>query len=310
MCRMGNEKRCATYYNKIVTIGRKDALWEILASVVTTAEKRKEEQEMKKKIFYKILSLLAVLGLLAGTANVYAAEKTLRVGVRGDIMNFSYLSETNGKYYGMEIDLAQALAKELGYSNLEYVRVTPENRKETLLNGDVDCLIAAYSISDSRIENFDFSPAYYEDDTVIMVENSSMFRDVMDLKDKTVGILGGTNAGPLLAIKLYDIGLIGETVIMNTDDETEYDHLRVLKLDDYKEVSKALEEGSIDAACMDGVIAKAYANENRSFLELDIAKQEYGVATQKDSELSKPMAEAVQKFLDDGTIDALIDKWD
>lgn len=265
---------------------------------------------MKKKIIYIILPLLVVLLLLLRTTSVQVEKKTLRVGVRGDIMNFSYQSETNGKYYGMEIDLAQALAKELGYSDLEYVKVTPENRKETLMNGDVDCLIAAYSITDTRLENFDFSPSYYEDDTVIMVENSSMFRDVKDLKDKTVGILNGTNAGALLAIKLHDIGLIGEAPLENNDDETEYDHIRILKLDNYKEVSKALEEGSIDAACMDGVIAKAYVNEDRSFLELDIGKQDYGVASQKDSELSKPISEAVQKFLDDGTIEALIDKWD
>lgn len=265
---------------------------------------------MKRKCFIKIFPLLLSIGVLLGAINVQAADKTLRIGVRGDIMNFSYFSESNGKYYGMEIDLAQALAKELGYSKLEYVKVTPENRKITLMNGDVDCLIAAYSITDTRLENFDFSPAYYEDDTALMVEKSSMFQDVSDLRDKTVGILGGTNAGPLLAIKLHEMGMIGEDAILDNDDETQYDHIKILKLDSYEAVSAALEEGSIDAACMDGVIAKAYTDENRDFLELDIAKQEYGVATEKGSELSQPMAEAVQKFLDDGTIETLIDKWD
>lgn len=265
---------------------------------------------MRKNTFCRILLLASFAGMLAGAADVQAADKTLRVGVRGDIMNFSYLSETNGKYYGMEIDLAQALAKELGYSNLEYVQVTPDNRKDTLQSGDVDCLIAAYSISESRQENFDFSPAYYTDDTVIMVEKSCGFQSVQDLKNMTIGILGGTNAGPLLAIKFNEIGIIGDTVVLNNDNETQYDNLRVLKLDSYEQVSEALEEGVIDAACMDGVIARAYMNDDRTFLELDIAQQEYGVATQYGSELSAPMAEAVQKLLDDGTIDALIDKWD
>lgn len=265
---------------------------------------------MKRRILYRMSLLLLFAGVLSGTASVQAAGKTLRVGVRGDIMNFSYYSEANGKYYGMEIDLAQALTKELGYSDLEYVRVTPENRKDTLLNGEVDCLIAAYSITDTRLKNFDFSPAYYEDNTAIMVEKSCMFQDVRDLKDKTVGILGGTNAGPLLAIKLNEMGMIGEEAILDNENETQYDHLKILKLDSYEAVSQALEEGSIDAACMDGVIARAYANEDRDFLELDIAEQEYGVATQKDAELSKPVEEAVRKFLDDGTIETLIDKWD
>ena len=38
--------------------------------------------------------------------------------------------------------------------------------------------------------------------------------------------------------------------------------------------------------------------------------QEYGVATQKDSALSQPVAEAIQGMLDDGTIAELTDKWD
>ena len=52
-------------------------------------------------------------------------------------------------------------------------------------------------------------------------------------------------------------------------------------------------------------------DDKRSVLEgFVVAEQSYGVATQKGSELSAPVAEAVQGMLDDGTIDALVDKWD
>ena len=49
-----------------------------------------------------------------------------------------------------------------------------------------------------------------------------------------------------------------------------------------------------------------------SYTHLDVYKrqQEYGVATQKDSALSQPVAEAIQGMLDDGTIAELTDKWD
>ena len=42
---------------------------------------------------------------------------------------------------------------------------------------------------------------------------------------------------------------------------------------------------------------------------MNLGDQEYGVATQKDSELSGNVANAVQEMLDDGTIAAYIDKW-
>lgn len=265
---------------------------------------------MRKKHMLKTLPLALTAVCLIGTTPVLAAGKTLTVGVRGDIMNFGYYNETTGKFYGMEIDLANKLAKELGYSDVEFKQVEPDNRKDTLLNGDVDCLIAAYSITDTRLENFDFSPAYYTDDTKIMVEKSSMLTDIKDLKDKTVGTLAGVNAGPILAQRLEENGMITKVLEEKENDYTQYDGIRIVQLESYDAVSQALEEGTIDAACMDGMIANAYTNDDRDYIPFDITEQSYGVATQKDSELSEPMANAVQKFLDDGTIEALIDKWD
>lgn len=273
-------------------------------------------REHVKKNFIQILSIaLTASAIFSGSSVVWAADKTIRVGVRDDIMNMSYKNETTGKYYGMEIDLARALAQELGYTDAEFVTVTPDTRKDMLLNGDIDCIIAAYSISDSRLENFDFSPAYYEDDTEILVEKSTLFTELSDLKDMTIGILNGSNAGPLLGTALFENGIISDEVISNTDTETQYDHATVLKYESYDEIDTALEDGSIDAACMDGIICRtyldSYLDEDRQVLEgVNLGSQEYGVATQKDSELSGKMSDAVSKFLDDGTIAALIDKWD
>ena len=50
-------------------------------------------------------------------------------------------------------------------------------------------------------------------------------------------------------------------------------------------------------------------NDNRNS-DISIAEQQYGVATQKDSKLIQTAADAIQKMLDDGTINELIDKWD
>ncbi len=236
---------------------------------------------------------------------------TLRVGVRADIVNFGYLNEQTGKYYGMEIDLANEMANRLGYSNVELVTVLPDNRKEMLLNGEVDCLVACYSKTDTRLENSDFSPIYYTDATPVMVENSSRITDINQLKDGTFGIMSGSNAGSLLVIKLFDMGIIGEEVISNTDESTEYDHATVIKFPSYEELSIALEEGRVDAAVMDGAFVDTYINDDRSLLEdFSVSDQDYAVATQKRSNLSQSVADTIQAMLDDGTIATLIDKWD
>ena len=62
---------------------------------------------------------------------------------------------------------------------------------------------------------------------------------------------------------------------------------------------------------LDGAIAKTYMNDERSVLDgFTVDEVSYGVATQKGSALSPRVAETIQGMLDDGTIDALIDKWD
>ena len=115
--------------------------------------------------------------------------------------------------------------------------------------------------------------------------------------------------GPLLAQKLYDEGIITDVVVENTDTFTQYEGAYVTKTERYEDLDALLETGEIDAACMDACIAQTYMNDQREFLDVSIAHQEYGVATVKDSAFSAPVAEAVQAMLDDGTIEWLIDKW-
>lgn len=266
---------------------------------------------MKKKLLSLILSgLLVIPAVISGCGSIGQGEGTLTVGIRDDIMNFGYLNEKTGNFYGLEIDIAREMAKRLGYAEVEFVAVKPENRKQVLLDEEVDCLIAAYSITDTRTENFDFSPAYYTDITQIMVESSTGFEKISQLKGGTIGIMNGTNTGPELAAKLYEMGIISDEVLSNSDSETIYNTLTVRKFPSYAELSNALETGEVDAACMDGCIAQTYLTNGRVLMDGTIHEQQYGVATNKDSDLSQPVYDAIQGMLDDGTIHTFIDKWD
>ena len=238
---------------------------------------------------------------------------TLRAGVRADIVGFGYLNEDTGNYYGLEIDLVNKLAERLGAGDVEFVTVLPENRKEMLLNGEIDLIAGCYSIADSRLENFDFSPAYYDDRVIAVVQNSSLFEGIDDLRGCTFGTMSGANAAPLLSIKLYEIGFSnGEVVTANEDNsDVTFDTWNLVQYPSYRELSDALESGEVDAMVLDGAIAQTYMDDKRTVLPgFVVAEQSFGVATQKGSELSQPVSEAVQEMLDDGTIAALVDKWD
>ena len=259
--------------------------------------------------------------LCAGAAGCSAASGskaasgsgTLMVGVRSDIAGMSQLNEANGKYYGLEVDIAEEMASRMGYAGCEYATVTPDSRKEDLLDGNVDCLVACYSASDKRRENFDFSPAYYEDHIVLVCENSSLMSKVEDLKGGVFGTLAGANTAAYLANNLTQRGFTDGRVLAANADNTDvsFDTWHLYEYESYSALSDALECGEVDAMAADGAIARAYLNDERSILsDYEAADQDYAVATQKGSDLSQKVADAIQSMLDDGTIAGLIDKWD
>lgn len=260
-----------------------------------------------------MLALCSVAGLAACSGQASkGGSGTLTVGVRSDIVNFGFLNEQTGKYYGLEIDIANELAQRMGYADVEFVTVTPENRKEMLLEGNVDCLVACYSIAETRLENFDFSPAYYTDHIIAVVENSSMIGSIDDMKGMTFGTMSGANAAPLLNNKLQEIGFsTGTAEIRGSDNQdVQFDTWHLLQYPSYQELSDALETGEVDAMVLDGAIAQTYMDSNRSYIQgFDVAEQSFGVATQKGSDLSAKVSETIQAMLDDGTIAALTDKW-
>ena len=273
---------------------------------------------LTRRSFGALMLAALPVGMLASRCDgapvaIGGSKGTLRAGVRADVVGFGYLNEGTGNYYGMEIDLVNQLADRLGYGEVEFVTVLPENRKEMLLNGEIDLIAGCYSIADSRLENFDFSPAYYDDRVIAVVQNSSLFEGIDDLRGCTFGTMAGANAAPLLSIKLHEIGFSnGEVVTANEDNsDVIFDTWILVQYPSYQELSDALESGEVDAMVLDGAIAQTYMDDKRTVLPgFVVAEQSFGVATQKGSELSQPVSEAVQEMLDDGTIATLVDKWD
>lgn len=86
---------------------------------------------------------MLVLSLELTACSTSSKSGTLKVGVRDDIMGLGYFNPTTKEYYGLGIDLARKLADDMGYVNVEFIAVNPENRKNMLLEGNIDCLIAA-----------------------------------------------------------------------------------------------------------------------------------------------------------------------
>lgn len=231
----------------------------------------------------------------------------LRVGVKNAVVGFGFQDTLSGEYSGMEIDLANKIAEDLGVET-EFTAVTAATRTELLDSGDIDCVLATFTITDERKESWDFSTPYYTDYVTVLVEDASGIKSLADLKDKKVGVSSGSTSAKSLTQAMIDNSVLtGDGFDAETfDPATWTDGVTFQQYDDYPTISTALSAGEVDAFCVDKSILAIYKTEGRSYIEEQFAPQEYGVATTKGSGLSTYVDGLVQGWLSDGTIDGLI----
>ena len=231
----------------------------------------------------------------------------LRVGVKNAVLGFGFQDELTGEYSGMEISLAQKIAEYLGV-DVEFTAVTAATRTELLDSGDIDCVLATFTITEERKKSWDFTTPYYTDYVTVLVEDASGIKTLADLKDKKVGVSSGSTSAKALVKAMIEAGVLtGDGFDADSfDPATWTDGVSFAQYDDYPTISTALSAGEVDAFCVDKSILAVYHTDGRSYIDDKFSPQEYGIATVKGSGMSELCEALITGWLADGTIDALI----
>ena len=220
----------------------------------------------------------------------------LKVGVKNAVQGFSFQDTLTGEYKGLEDSLAEMIAEYLGV-DVEFTTVTAATRGELLDSGDIDAVLATFTITEERKKSWDFTTPYYTDYVSVLVEDSNGIKDLADLKDKVVGVSSGSTSARALVKAMIDAGVL---------DGANFDAVSFRQYDDYPAISTALSANEIQGFCVDKSILAIYKTDGRSYVDAEFSPQEYGVATKKDSGFSALCDELVAGWLADGTIDQLI----
>ncbi len=250
--------------------------------------------------------------LVEGGADTQAIidRGVLRVGVKNAVEGFGYQDLLTGEYSGMEIDIAAKIADYLGV-DVEYTTVTAATRGELLDSGDIDCVLATFTITDERRQTWDFTDPYYTDHVTVLVQNDSGIEHLDDLEDKVVGVSSGSTSAKSVVEACIDAGLIDSADYdADTFDPATWDtYVSFKQYEDYPPISTALTAGEVDAFSVDKSILAIYNTDDRHYIDEEFAPQDYGIATKLGSDFSDVCEDLIKGWLADGTIAGLIDEW-
>ena len=170
--------------------------------------------------------------------------------------------------------------------DVEFTTVTAATRGELLDSGDIDAVLATFTITEERKKTWDFSTPYYTDYVSVLVEDSTGIKGLADLKDKVVGVSSGSTSARALVKAMIDEGVLdGANFDADTfNADTWKDGISFRQYDDYPAISTALSAGEVQGFCVDKSILAIYKTEGRSYIDAEFSPQEYGVATKKGSD--------------------------
>jgi putative glutamine transport system substrate-binding protein len=259
---------------------------------------------MKRVAGFAVSLLFLALFILACGASpekspqIKAIRKrgVLRVGVETNVPGIAYPAPRTGILEGFEIDLARAVAKELmkDQEAVQFIPVSPQLRGPLLDNGDVDMVIAHYTITEERRKRYNFTSPYFTDEVGVLVKKDAGFRKLEDMNGRIAGVLKSATSRAAL-----------EAASARRGVSLEYEEFA-----SHPETMAALLAGKVDAFVIDRNILLGYRDDNTMLLDEGFDPQPYGIATRLDRDaLAAYLDSIVRAMGEDGRLDALRAKW-
>lgn len=206
------------------------------------------------------------------------------IGVKFDQPGIGFKGATDDMPSGFDPEIGKILAASLGIKpeDITWTETISANREPFLQKGQVDLVIASYSITDERRQVVGQAGPYYVTGQQLLVKKDSDISTLDDVKGKEVCSVTGSTS-------LEQIEAKGATP---------------RGFDTYSECVDQVLNGTVDAMTTDGAILLGYAAENPDQLKVVVdpfSEERYGVGYAKDKpEMCQWIVDTLQKAEDDG----------
>ena len=252
-----------------------------------------------KKIIVAGLCMMMVLAGCAqpkqeSTSDLEAlkAKGTMVVGIT-EYAPMDYQDE-NGEWIGFDADLARIAAKDLGVE-VEFLVIEWDNKFFELNDKKIDCIWNGMTICDEVLLNTKCSNAYAKNAQVLVMKKERLdeVKSEEDMKNIQIAVENGGSA----------MGLLEEMGITN-----------YLAVYDQATAMMEVAAGKSDACVVDITMANALCAEGKSYADMgyviELSKEEYGIGFRKDSDLCDAVNDLLNKYMEDGTMQQLSEKYD
>ena len=213
--------------------------------------------------------------------------KKVTIGVKFDQPGLG-MKNPDGTVTGFDVAVASYVAQRLGYriDDIEWKEAPSGQRENLIQNGQVDFIVASYSITPERKEKVSFAGPYLQTGQSLLVRE-----DNTDI----VGPESLQNNKKLCSVA-------GSTPAQRIKDK--YPGVQLQQYDTYSACVEALKNGAVDAVTTDAVILAGYAAQDPGKLKIvgqPFSTELYGIGLAKDdNELRMKINDALQEMIDSG----------
>ncbi len=253
-----------------------------------------------KKMMTLVLAVLMLAMCLCGCGGSASDSDLKMVQDKGklvvgitDYAPMDYKDE-NGEWTGFDAEFAELFAKEIGV-DVEFFVLTDWGMKFQELDAkNIDVVWNGMTITEEVKLSSNCSDPYVVNAQVVVMKSDVVgnYADAASLKDLTFAVENGS-AGQAA---LDDNGITG-----------------YVTLQDQAAALMEVAAGTSDACVIDITMANAMTGEGTSYADLaagiSLTSEEYGVAFRKDSDMTAKFNELLKKWMADGTLDALAEKY-
>lgn len=207
----------------------------------------------------------------AGTTMAELSEAgTMTVGTKFDQPGFGLLG-LDDVPEGFDVEVAKIIAGAMGIAedDIEWVQASSDIREQVIEDGDVDMVVATYTINDERAERITFAGPYYEAGQQLMVRADEDAiegpEDIADNPDMKVCSVTGSTPSEQIREYLAD------------EDQ-------LVLFDIYDKCADALSNGQVDIVTTDNVILLGFVSESDGEFKLvgeQFTEEPYGIGIEK-----------------------------